>query len=213
MRNFTAEAAALFDDSAMSELAKIIRIKVEDMSPAFQADLIETCAHYLAVVANLPCDLPGAPFDMSLTKRADWLEANVINPASRLLLAISDEKRPMFSTWPYPLAVPEFRDQSRLASELHALLSEANRLRDSLRGQQGEDAGHSQELRAEVFASIARLMRKHCPQVKPSRGVYDSEHQRRAGVYVDAIQLIYFKILGKKDNLDRLIRSEIHFPY
>lgn len=212
MKDFTAEAGTLFDDNTMHELARIVGIKDEAVLSALRADLIDACAHFRAVISTLPCDLPDAPFNLSLTKRADWLETNLINPSERLLAAIADEMRPMFSTWPYPLTVPEFRDHSSLADALRALQSQANDLRDSLRGQQADDAGHSQELRMEVFAAIARLLRKHCPDVTPNRGVYDAELRRRVGVYADATRLIFNRITGVEENLDRLIRGEINFP-
>ncbi|GLV27616.1 hypothetical protein TomTYG75_01430 [Sphingobium sp. TomTYG75] len=212
MKDFTAEAETLFDDSAMGELAAIIGIKDDAMLSALRADLIDLCVHFRTVIATLPCDLPGAPFNLSLTKRADWLETNVISPSERLLGAIADEMRPMFSTWPYPLSVPEFPDHASLIAELDALRSRAVDLRDSLRSQQADDAGHSQELRAELFAAVARLLRKHRPDVKPNRGVYDSDLRRRVGVYVDAMRLIFHKITGVEENLDRLIRGEINLP-
>lgn len=212
MTDFRAKASALFDDHAMDELAGIIGIDDDAVRSAFQTDLIEICIHFQSVIATLPCDLPDAPFNLSLTKRADWLETNVIKPSERLLAAIDDDMRPMFSTWPYPLSVPEFRSHATLVDELHGLQSQAINLRDSLRGQQREDAGHSQEFRMEAFAAIARLLRKHCPNVTPNRGVYDSELRRRFGVYADAVRWIFKKITGADDNLDRLIRGEMNRP-
>lgn len=212
MKDFTAEAELLFDDNAISKLAVIIGIKEDAPLSALRADLIDLCVHFRTVISTLPCDLPDAPFNLSLTKRADWLETNVITPSERLLAAIADEMRPMFSTWPYPLSVPEFQDHASLKHELDALRLRAVKLRDSLRGQQAEDAGHSQELRAEVFAAIARLLRKHRPDFKPNRGVYDPELRHRDGLYVEAMRLIIRKITGAQENLDRLIRGEINFP-
>lgn len=196
----------------MGELAAIVGIKDDATLSALRADLIDLCAHFRAVIATLPCDLPGAPFNLSLTKRADWLETNVIGPSERLLAAIAEEMRPMFSSWPYPLSVPEFRDHASLMDELAALRSRTVDLRDSLRRQQADDAGHSQELRAEVFAAVARLLRKHRPDVKPNRGAYDPEMRRRVGVYVDAMRLIFHRITGVEEHLDRLIRGEIQLP-
>jgi hypothetical protein len=212
LKDFTAEAGALFDDSAMGELAVILGIKDGATLSALRADLIDLCAHFRTVIATLPCDLPGALFNLSLTKRADWLEINVIGPSERLLGAIADEMRPMFSSWPYPLSVPDFQDHVSLMAELSELRSRAVDLRDSLRGQQADDAGHSQELRAEVFAAVARMLRKHRPDIKPNRGVYDADLRRRVGVYVDTMRLIFHKITGVEENLDRLIRGEISFP-
>jgi hypothetical protein len=212
LRDFKTEAEALFDSAATSELVAMLGIKGEAATKAFQTELIDLCAHFHEVIATLPCDLPSAPFNLSLTKRADWLEANVVKPGQRLLEAIQTENRPMFSTWPYPLDPPKFRDNMKLMAELSELVAEADELRQGLRNQQAEDAGHSQELRQEVFSAIARLLQKHCPDVKPNRGVYDPDLRRRIGVYVDAMRLIFGKITGVEENLDRLIRSEMHYP-
>lgn len=196
----------------MVELARILRITNEAGIAALRSDLVDLCAHYRAVVSALPCDLPNAPFNLSLTKRADWLETNVIKPCERLRSAIGEDMRPMFSTWPYPLTVPEFRDNTALDAELAELLAQASNLRDDLRGQQAGDAGHSQEVRQEIFSAIARLLRSHCPNLRPSRGVYDAELRRRVGGYPDAMRLIFRKVTGVEENLDRLIRGEIALP-
>lgn len=212
-KDFQQEAQSLFDDKETAELANILGMTDNAAVAALQGDLTNICAHYREVISTLPCDLPDAPFNLSLTKRADWLETNVIKPCERLEKAVEVGMRPMFSTWPYPLSVPVFRNNTVLQLELSALSKAATDIRNSLRAQQEEDAGHSQELRAEVFASIARLIRQHCPDVKPSRGVYDTELRRRVGGYVDAMRMIFAKITGVEENLDRLIRSEIAGPW
>lgn len=211
-KDFKAEAIEIFDQQAMAELAIILRTKDSNAIAGLQRDLQAACAHFRAIVSTLPCDLPDAPFNLSLTKRADWLEANVINSAQRLLEALAEDKRPMFSTWPYPLSIPVFPDRSPLRNQLESLLAEAVDLRDALRGQQADDAGHSQEFRMEFFMEVARILRRHCPETKPNRGVYDPEAGRRRGVYVDAMRFIHKRILGIEENLDRLIRGEIGMP-
>lgn len=212
LKRFRDEAEIVFDAPTVAELAGIIGLPGETATLIFREELVDLCAHYRAVIAVLPCDLPGAPFNMPLTKRVEWLEINVIKPAERLIGALADECLPMFCAWPYPLSIPEFRNNSVLKCELATLLQSSMALRDSLGAQQSEDAGHNQELRAEIFASIARLLRKHRPELSPSRGVYDPELRRRVGTYVDAASIIYSKITGLRDNLDRLIRGEIGFP-
>ena len=212
MSDFKTEAEALFDTAATFELTTMLGIESEATGKAFQTELIELCAHFHEVISTVPCDLPRAPYNLSLTKRADWLETNVVKPGQRLLEALQTENRPMFSTWPYPLDLPKFRNNAKLVAELSELVAEADDLRQDLRNQQADDAGHSQELRQEVFSAIARLLQKHCPDVQPNRGVYDRELRRRVGVYVDAMRLIFGKITGVQENLDRLIRSEMHYP-
>lgn len=210
--DFKAEAASIFGRETIAELAGIVRMSDKSAIAAFQAHLIDMCSHYREVISTLPCDLPNAPINMSLTKRAEWLETSVVKPSERLLGAIEDEMKPMFSTWPYPLTVPVFRDNSRLKNELEDLLASSTHLRDWLRSQQADDAGHSQELRQEIFIAIVKVMREHCSTVKPSRGVHDPVLRRRVGVYVDAIRLIFSKITGVEENLDRLIHAEIRSP-
>ena len=212
MKDFQAEARTLFDADTMSKLAGILRMSAPSAVAAFGKELIDICAEYRAIIDTLPCDLPNAPFNLSLTKRIEWLEVNVIKPCERLLGAVADDKTPMFSPWPYPLGVPKFLDRSILKHELTSLAEEAEDLHRSLRGQQEGDAGHSQELRAEIFASLARLIQKHCPEQTPNRGVYDKELRQRVGPYVDAMRMMFGKIIGIEENLDRLIRQEISYP-
>jgi hypothetical protein len=212
LESFKVEAQKLFNDAAMAELCRILGLSDQTALALLHTDLVELCAHYRCIISTLPCDLPSAPFNLTLTKRIAWLEANVINPCERLRAAIADDMRPMFSTWPYPLTPPEFRDNAPLKAELDTLHTKASKLRDDLRGQQAGDAGHSQEVRQEIFSAVARLLRTHLPNLKPSRGVYDSELRRRVGIYPDAMRLIYQKVTGVEENLDRLIRGEIALP-
>lgn len=214
LKDFKAEAEGLFDNDAMKELAGMLDVSEPAKVAAFRDDLIEHCAHYREVISTLPCDLndAGAPFNMTLTKRADWFETDVIKPCEKLLAAISEGNKPMYSTWPYPLTVSEFRDNSALKAELSDMLNHAKQRRDHLRGQQAEGAGHSQELRQEVFCSMARTFRKHAPHIPPNRGVYDAECRQRYGSYVDAMRLVFNIIMGVIENLDRLIRAEMDMP-
>lgn len=214
LKDFKAEAETLFDQATIDELADILNLPDSVAVGEFRADLVCHCAHYREIISTLPCDLQraGAPPNMTLTKRADWLEREVIKPAQKILNAVSDENIPMFSTWPYPLTVPEFRDNSALVAELIKTLEHATGLRDSLRGQQEGDAAHSQELRQEIFCSIARTFRQHAPHIPPSRGEYGKQERRRRGFYVDAMRLVFLRIINEPENLDRLIRSEIDYP-
>ena len=214
MKDFKAEAESLFDDDTVLALADSLNLSDAERIARLRADLMAHCAHYREVISTLPCDLQeaGAPLNMTLTRRVQWLEANVRGPAKKLIEAIDDSNNPMFSTWPYPLTVPQFRNNSTLKAELTELLSLADDLQDSLQGQQKGDAGHSQELRQEIFCSIARTFREHAPHVPPSRGEYVADERMRRGAYVDAMRLVFRRIIAKDENLDRLIRSEISFP-
>lgn len=82
--DFKAEALASFNAETMAELAGIVRMSDPSAIALFQTDLVDTCAHRRAVIATLPCNLPNAPLNFSLTRRAEWLETNVIKPSERL---------------------------------------------------------------------------------------------------------------------------------
>ena len=129
MKDFTAEAHELFDWPTVAEVAKILRVSDATAIASLRTDLIELCGEYRATIARLPCDLPDAPFNVSLTKRADWLETKVINPIETILEALRDENCAMFSAWPYPLGIPEFADHTRLRRDLHNLRASTIALR------------------------------------------------------------------------------------
>ena len=206
-------AGELLGKAVMAEVRNITGVADERRLSEFKSALMPVAVHYLTVIESTPSDLPRAPFNVSLTKRADWLTANVLNPAERLLDALTVANRPHFSTWPDDSPSPPGPDLDRLASEL-ALIGEFGRfLVQQLRSQQEEDAGHSQEIRAMLFSAIAPIVREHFGQEAPaSRGTYDATLRRRTGRYPELMQLIFNNISGASDLLDRLISQEVAHP-
>lgn len=198
----------------MAELGGIISVSDDFPASHFQKDLESLRKKYAEIIGELPCDLPGSPYDqsISLTQRSKWLEVQVIRPIDKLKAALENENVPMFSTWPYPISEIEFPDREGLRSELAKLLDYSKILHRDLQGQQKGNEGHNQEIRQEIFSDIVLLMREHLPDLEISRGVYDSESREYVGQYVEALRYIFHKISGVHDQLDRLIKEEIRNP-
>ena len=203
----------LFGIGFMAEVRKITRVSEEERLQGFRDALMPVGIHYRAVIATTPSDLPRAPFNMSLTKRADWLTANVVKPVERLLDALAEVNQPHFATWPDDSPPPPRPDPDGLAHDLDMLRAFGHFLVQQLRYQQESDAGHSQEIRAMVFCAIAPIVRQHFGVEAPaSRGTYDAAEGCRVGRYPELMRLVFREITGAADLLDRLIRQEVDHP-
>lgn len=176
------EKLAQFDDRWMAAFREKSGISDEAALSTLRAELLEIGARYRRIIETTPCDLKGSPFNKTLTQRADWLLANVVNPAEKLIAAIAEQQRPWFSTWPYEHEFAEFPDREKLTGELQSLLAYSTRLMKNLRGEQKADAATNQELRFYIFMEIYGAVRKHLPSLTPRQGVYvsiDEENTRR----------------------------------
>lgn len=151
-----------------------------------------------------------------LTQRADWLLANVVNPAEKLIAAIAEPQRPWFSTWPYEHEFAEFPDREKLSADLHSLLAYSTRLMKNLRGEQQGDAATNHELRFYIFMEIYGAVRRHLPGLTPRQGVYvtvDGENtRRRVDPFPAAMRHIYAEITGRDEQLVRLIQMCVQDP-
>lgn len=97
-----------FDDDWLIEFRRKSGITDAVALTCLQRDLQGVGKHYRRIIETTPCDLKGSPFNKTLTQRGDWLQSNVINPATRLLASLADEQKPWFSTWPYEKQFDEF---------------------------------------------------------------------------------------------------------
>jgi hypothetical protein len=202
----------LFGPTCMAEIDSIAKINDPRQLSALRDALLPVGRQYRAIIATTPSDLPGAPLNISLTKRAEWLDTQVISPVRRLASALASENRPMFSTWPDDSPPPPMPDPERLVDQLSGLQTFAEFLSQQLRYQQEADAGHSQEIRAMLFDAIAYVLQVELPHIRASRGTYDRELRRRVGVYPDLVRRIYREISGANEMLDRLINAQVQHP-
>jgi hypothetical protein len=207
---------AQFDDDWMAAFRRKSGISDDGALNALRTDLLEIGTRYRRIIESTPCDLAGSPFNKTLTQRGDWISANVVNPAEKLLAALADDQRAWFSTWPYENEFDEFPDRDKLRADLGAVIAFSTRLVRNLRGEQREEAATNQELRFNIFMEIYGAVRRHLPTLTPKQGVYvqldDENTKRRVDPFPEAMRHIFAEITGVDEQLVRLIQMCVKEP-
>jgi hypothetical protein len=205
-----------FDDDWLFEFRRKSKISDEAALKCLQRDLQEVGKHYRHIIETTPCDLKGSPFNKTLTQRGDWMQANVVGPARKLLAALGAEQAPWFSTWPYEHEFKEFPDRVQLSAKLQEVLEFSERLVATLRGEQQADAATNQELRFYIFKDAYAAVRKNLPDFTPKQSTYgeldDEKTKRFVDPFSEAMRHIYAEITGLDEQLVRLIRMVIQDP-
>jgi len=204
---------AQFDDAWLKQFAKIVKVEDQSLLLDLRNDLRELGQRYRRIIESTPCDLMGAPFDMTLTRRGDWLQVNVLNPLKRLQNALSDANQPMFATWPNSDRFGEFPNRAALIEQLAELNEYATLVYNYVRSEQSWDAGTSHELRYHIFNEALVVVRRHIPGFRPKQGVYhhgiQGEDDGFIGRFPKAMRHIYKEITGRDERLVRLIRYAV----
>lgn len=197
----------------MFELGRILRLKSKDQPrlDALQTRLQEVATRYRVMIATVPSDLPGAPFpEKTLTKRHEWVDANILNPVSRLRDAISDENRPLLSTWPEFMGMAPPVDFAALDAELEKVEQLGKYLWMNTRIRRAHNVSPGWEIKFEIVRAIAGVFSDILPNLKPSRGTYDREANQYRGSFPEAIILAFAEITGfEGERLDRHIADYI----
>ena len=157
----------------------------------------------------MPIALPIAPFEASLSRRVEWLETQVINPAQKLLGALKPEHRPYFSDWPEEYAIKNPVDLDNMSSEIESFLDYSIQLHASLKSQLSQDISHLSEMRYDTVYELVELLQKHFPKIGLSRGGYYSELGKTIGTVPDFVRAAYEEITGSSEKLDAPIKSTI----
>jgi hypothetical protein len=205
-----------FDDDWLNEFRRKSGIVDDATLKCLQRDLQEVGKHYRRIIETTPCDLKGSPFNKTLTQRGDWMQANVVNPAKKLLAALEEDQIPWFSTWPYEHEYKEFPDRARLSADLYEVLAFSERLVAILRDEQQMDAATNQELRFYIFKDAYAAVRKNLPDFTPKQSIYaeldDEKTKRFVDPFSESMRYIYSEITGVDEQLVRLIRMVIQDP-
>jgi hypothetical protein len=154
-------------------------------------------------VLDTPLNFRISPENVSLTRRGEWLETRVLNPADKLLSALRIENRSMFSAWPSDLAVP---DLAPISSAIENLQRFAIELRQDLLQQQQDDAGHNDEIRSDIVDNLIYQLREHFPEIKLSRGVYEPA-LGVVGAIPEYVRRAFREITDSDESLDRVIQQ------
>lgn len=163
----------LFGDACMAELAAILGVSNDARLPAFQLTLRALGEDRRRTIQAMPFGYSIAPFDMSLTKRMEWLRTHVVAPAETLLDSLSVENRPHFSDWPGYRFLRRRPHLDELRTELAALRRHARSLYFSMLRQLEDGAPHNSEMRYDIVGSLIDLLAEHFPEIPRTRGQYD----------------------------------------
>ena len=194
----------------MAELCKTLRLRAGETArlDALRERLRAAARHYRNLIATVPSDLPGAPFDMSLTKRHEWTDAYILNPTKRLREALLPENRPLLSTWPEYMAVGPMPDLGLLDRELDKLENLGHYLWVNARQRRAANVSPAWEIKYEIVRAIAAIFADAIPELSPTRGTYDSVENRYRGSFPEAIILAFREITGiEGERLDRQITA------
>lgn len=203
MSNLDAWNEGLFDDAVMARLARIAQLPVSSPQMEHLGKLLRTVgAHYRRVIATTPSEL-------SLSKRLEWLDAQVLNPLDKLLAAVRPNARSMFSLWPEEVddaLLPNFEEVTKQLEHLQLL---AQNVAIVVAKYSFHDLPLGQLIRYRIVHSIADAMAEALPDLRPTRGTYDKETKGFNGLYPDLIRAIYEEITGENEQLDHLIREQV----
>jgi hypothetical protein len=160
----------------------------------------------------MPIGFPIAPFDASLTQRIQWLSAQVIAPADRLLDALDEANRPYFAEWPDEYRLPDRPDLDEARSRIEEVHHHATALRDSLEGQLSQKIAHTSEMRYDIVTALLDILKKHFPDIKQSRGQYDDHLRTTVGTIPDYVRRAFLEITGSTEQLDAPIQQALARP-
>jgi hypothetical protein len=199
----------LFSDDVIDSLLECGGVPVNSSFRALlQGELRDLARNYMRVALNTPLGVPYGPKDTTLTKRADWLTSNIINPCHRLLAALADNNAPKLSNWPDEIPYLE-PDRLVLMKELSKLHEWAVRLQADLRGRVSEGVNHTREFETEVVFKLTEIFQRYFPNERLSRGTYH-RGQGMIARFPDFIRIASREILRITTDMDRLIEEAVN---
>lgn len=209
LKDAGSEPNDLFDDPAMSEIAKIAGIARQDTLADLQTRLRNVGQEYRRIISITPCDLPGAPSDDTLSQRLAWVDAQLLNPIERVLEALDPENRHLLSLWPEEPDANLIPDYDEIAERLKSLRILGQNLAIIIAKYRFHDLPPSPLIRYRIVAAIAEVLDDALPDLRPSRGTYDPSTKQFHGVYPALVRRIFLEITGLHEQLDRLIKEQV----
>jgi hypothetical protein len=193
----------------MAEIAHILRVDNDPRLPAFQLALRELGTDRRRAIASMPIGFPDAPFDLSMTKRVEWLATHVLTPADTLLDAISENRLPYFSEWPGDDRIPARPGFVELTGNLSSLRDYAKALQLALADQLAANAQHTPEMRYDIVTSLIALLAEHFPEVPRTRGQYAKSLKSTVGQLPDFVRRAFVEITRSNEQLDAPIQATV----
>lgn len=199
-----------FGQAALQEIAAIAGVADDiDAVEQLRAVLVPMGRAYRRIIAMVPSELKGAPGHESHSERLEWLDTQVLNPLKRLLPALAEDRRYMFSMWPQEVRPHDLPDWDLLVSNLGFLENLARNATLAIAFYRHHELSMGPLLRYRIVSSAMGALERALPDLKPSRGTYDKDTKGFNGAYPDLIRAIYKEITGESEQLDRQIKELI----
>jgi hypothetical protein len=164
----------------MSDIMASVAAPDQSIKLSLQTDLRELATDYLTAALTTPLKISISPPNETLSKRARWVELNLVKPTQRLLNALSDDNAPLRSEWPDPMNAPA-PDRAVLLEELRKLYDRADELQHVI-ADRAPNTNHTQEFKADLIQAITKLFRHYFPHLPITRGV---RQKKRFNVFLE----------------------------
>lgn len=200
----------LFGQEVLEEIARKAGFRDDpEAIERLRSALVPIGKEYRRIIAMVPSGLDRAPGHDSHSERLEWLDTQILNPLKKLLPALAEERRYMFSMWPQEVLPPDFPDWDLLLKNLEFLENLARNATLAIAFFRHHDLSMGPLLKYRIVSSAMDALGQALPKLKPSRGTYDHETKGFNGAYPDAIRAIYKEITGETEQLDRQIKELI----
>lgn len=207
--NLPREGMVTFSGEVMDKLISCLPAnrREDTVVDALQARLRDLSVYYRQLIRTVPSDLPGAPLrEMTLTKRHEWVDSHILTPVARIKEALSEDSRPLLSTWPEFMGSPPEIDVDALTAELERLEILGKYLWMNTRIRRNANVSVGWEIKFEIVRAVASVLADLVPELTPSRGTYDKERKAYVGRFPEAITIACHEISGfDGEGVDRQI--------
>jgi hypothetical protein len=199
-----------FGREVLQEIAGIAGVADDiDAVERLRVALMPMGSEYRRIIAMVPSELKGAPGHESHSERLEWLDTQILNPLKRLLPALAEDRRYMFSMWPQEVRPHDLPDWELLRENLEFLENLARNATLAIAFYRHHELSMGPLLRYRIVSSAMDALKRALPALKPSRGTYDKDTKGFNGAYPDLIRAIYKEITGEQEQLDRQIKELI----
>ena len=199
-----------FGQEVLQEIAGIAGVADDvDAIERLRVALVPMGREYRRIIAMVPSELKSAPGRESHSERLEWLDTQILNPLKRLLPALAENHRYMFSMWPQEVRPHDLPDWQLLVNNLGFLENLARNATLAIAFYRHHELSMGPLLRYRIVSSAMAALEHALPDLKPSRGTYDKETKGFNGAYPDLIRVIYKEITGEAEQLDRQIKELI----
>lgn len=199
-----------FGPEVLQEIAGIAGVADDiDAVERLRAALVPMGSEYRRIIAIVPSELKGASGHESHSERLEWLDTQILNPLKRLLPALAEDRRYMFSMWPQEVRPHDLPDWDLLVSNLGFLENLARNTTLAIAFYRHHELSMGPLLRYRIVSSAMDALEHALPDLRPSRGTYDKDTKGFNGTYPDLIRAIYKEITGEQEQLDRQIKELI----